>query len=74
MIVVHRHHSNNSNPTTVCRGAAIYCASKGAVSNMVRAVATEVAADGVRVNAGAASWLPCTTCCSASQFSVVIEA
>ena len=49
--MVHRHHSNNSNPTTVCRGAAIYCASKGAVSNMVRAVATEVAADGVRVNA-----------------------
>ena len=32
-------------------GAAIYCASKGAVSNLVRAVAREVAPDLVRVNA-----------------------
>ena len=51
-------HSNNdrlpsiSNVTSIDRGAAIYCASKGAISNMVRAVATEVAVDGVRVNAG----------------------
>lgn len=32
-------------------GAAIYCASKGAASNLVRAVAREVAPDLVRVNA-----------------------
>jgi len=32
-------------------GAAIYCASKGAISNLVRAVAREVAPDLVRVNA-----------------------
>jgi len=32
-------------------GAAIYCASKGAVSNLVRAVAREVAPDLVRINA-----------------------
>jgi NAD(P)-dependent dehydrogenase (short-subunit alcohol dehydrogenase family) len=32
-------------------GAAVYCASKGAVSNLTRALALELAAAGVRVNA-----------------------
>ena len=33
------------------RGAAVYCASKGGVSNLTRALALELAVDGVRVNA-----------------------
>jgi NAD(P)-dependent dehydrogenase (short-subunit alcohol dehydrogenase family) len=33
------------------KGAAVYCASKGGVSNLTRALALELAAEGVRVNA-----------------------